>query len=397
VNRKVDVTLLGFTLPDVEMESIFQRDPAMPTQTHAFAWAVVRALQSAGLNVGLLSTEPVSNFPRMPRLLFRGHSFVVGEAEGKSLSFVNILGVKHVTRFISCIVSGRTVLRQWRPRVLLVHGVHSPFLWYGVIARRFGVRTVIIVTDPPGVIHPTDGPISRVLKLADVRLVRAALARVDGVVALTEQLALDYAKGRPFLVMEGIHSGQMNELRPAASGRDLSIVYAGNLAAASGVDRLILAVEGLEDIHVSLKIYGKGELAEWIDGRAKRDARVRPVEFAPRSEVMSAYLRADLLVQPRPMNQPVGRYSFPSKLVEYMASGTPVLTTRLEGVPAEYEPYVYWIDDDSAEGIRIAIRTVLAIPAEERRKKGEFAAAFVHDQLSSATQGARFRRFFELI
>jgi len=57
------------------------------------------------------------------------------------------------------------------------------------------------------------------------------------------------------------------------------------------------------------------------------------------------------------------RYSFPSKLIEYMASATPVLTTRLPGIPPEYEPYVYWIEDDSVEGIEHSLRAVMCVGA----------------------------------
>ena len=47
----------------------------------------------------------------------------------------------------------------------------------------------------------------------------------------------------------------------------------------------------------------------------------------------------DLLINPRPSIDEYTKYSFPSKIMEYMASGTPVLTTKLSGIPMEYYDY----------------------------------------------------------
>ena len=76
-------------------------------------------------------------------------------------------------------------------------------------------------------------------------------------------------------------------------------------------------------------------------------------------EVVSAELEASLLINPRPTHEEFTKYSFPSKNMEYMASGTPVLTTKLPGMPADYYPYVFLVNDESAEGMAKAYRDVL--------------------------------------
>jgi glycosyltransferase involved in cell wall biosynthesis len=277
--------------------------------------------------------------------------------------------------------------------VLLIHGVHSPFLWFGVLARRLlGVRTVVVLTDPPGVVLQTDGTVARVLKSVDIRLVRLALRNVDGVLALTAPLAVDYAPDVPHLVLEGILEAETAVAPPAArpSTDDVTLLYAGGLSVSYGVDRLVEAVEGLAG-PVRLRTYGKGPLAEWIDSRA--NGRIEPPTFVTRGEVRAAYGEVDLLVQPRPVDQHFVRYSFPSKLLEYLSSGTPVVTTRLPGIPADYDGHVYWIDDDSVDGVRAGIAAALAASPTERAEKGRAAAEFVRATRSAAAQGRRIREF----
>ena len=60
-----------------------------------------------------------------------------------------------------------------------------------------------------------------------------------------------------------------------------------------------------------------------------------------------------------------------------MASGTPVLTTRLPGMPKEYEEFVYLINDETIDGIGEALVSVLSDSREVLHQKGRGAKAFV--------------------
>jgi glycosyltransferase involved in cell wall biosynthesis len=246
---------------------------------------------------------------------------------------------------------------------------------------------VVVLTDPPGVVLSSDGFLSQLLKRLDILVVRAALSHTDGVIALTPMLAADLAPDLPCLIMEGIlgtESAGVPRECPADTGA-ISIVYAGGLSVANGVDRLVEAVKSLPvGVSVHLRPLGKGPLAEWLDEQSATDARIGRAEYLPRKEVLRSYQSADLLVQPRPVNEPVVGYSFPSKLLEYMASGTPVLSTRLPGIPDEYEPHLCWIDDDSVEGIRAALERVLNETPRARRHRATGAKQFVASLVDSS-------------
>jgi glycosyltransferase involved in cell wall biosynthesis len=392
------VCLLGFTVPDTALDAILSVDRRMPLQTHTFAWSLVDALLKAGLEVELLSVWPVSTFPSNPRVLFRSAPFAMNGVPGECLGFVNLVGLKHVTRFVQCLSRGTRVLRRWRPGVLLVHGVHSPFLWYAALSRQvLGLRVVVILTDPPGVCLPTDRLAVRLLKWLDVRLVRWALRWTDAVIAVTTDLARDFAPGKPALVIDGIARFESDADYVRKDRSRPTVVYAGSLRISYGVDRLVDAVSGLTDPPATLEVYGNGELADWVSKVAAEQTQIKGPRLLSREELLRAYRSADLLVQPRPTNQSFVRYSFPSKIIEYMASGTPVLTTRLVGMTDEYTPYVYWIDDDSRAGIRKALRDVLQLPEDERLTKGRRAAEYIRATRSSEAQGKRISAFLQCI
>ncbi|MET7424814.1 glycosyltransferase [Dactylosporangium sp. NPDC005555] len=400
------VTLLGFTVGDAMMREVLRREPAMPVQTHAFAWAVLDALRAAECRTTVLSVPPVSTYPRYPQLLFRGGTLAEDTAEdtagdtvdGALIPFVNLPLVRHATRFVGGCLTGLPALRRWRSTVLLVHGVHSPFLWLGVLARAVtGTRVVAVLTDAPGVRLPGEHRVLTALRRLDVAVVRAALRRYDGVVSVTEDLARDFAPGRRSLLMEGILSRRPEPPAPAAGkpGATFDIAYAGGLSRDYGVDRLVEAVRGMPDPGVRLLLFGRGPLDPWLRRQAAADPRIAAPEFVPRESLAERLRTARVLVNPRPAGGDLARYGFPSKLLEYLATGVPVVTTALPCIPEAYRAGMIFAETDTAAGLAGAIARVRALPAADAAAIGAKGRELLHDRCGPARQGQRLRRFFE--
>jgi glycosyltransferase involved in cell wall biosynthesis len=389
------VTLLGFTVPDDMLRQIMPREPTMPVQTHTFAWAVVAALHSAGCDPTLLSVPPVSTFPRYPRLLFGTGPIAQGPVEGRLIPFVNLPLVRHATRFLGGCWTALPALRRWHSDVLLVHGVHSAFLWLGVLARAVRpVRVVAVLTDAPGVSRPGEPRIVGLLRRVDVAVVRAALRRLDGVVAVTADLACDFAPGRPWLLMEGIRGADEAPPRPPAPDT-FDIAYSGGLTRAYGVDRLVRAVRALPDPRIRLLLYGRGDLEPWLREQALADPRIQAPQFVPREALAQRLRAARLLVNPRPVGQDLARYGFPSKLLDYLACDVPVLTTALPGIPAAYRDAMLFAGTDTATGLGEAIARALAMPAADARALTRRGAALLRERCHPDRQGVRLRAFLE--
>ena len=80
----------------------------------------------------------------------------------------------------------------------------------------------------------------------------------------------------------------------------------------------------------------------------------------------------NLLVNPRKNIGEYTKYSFPSKILEYMSSGTPVLMYKLDGIPDEYYDKVFLVDnyDDLSSAI-VELSTVDENNMIEIAKKAE--------------------------
>ena len=82
--------------------------------------------------------------------------------------------------------------------------------------------------------------------------------------------------------------------------------------------------------------------------------------------------------------------------MEYMASGTPVLTTDLPGMPREYLPYVNLIRQETPQGIAQALREVLTRPEEDLERQGREARRFVLEERNNVVQAEKILRMLRI-
>ena len=138
-----------------------------------------------------------------------------------------------------------------------------------------------------------------------------------------------------------------------------------------------------------LHIYGSGDYEAELRELCRAHDCVKYFGTCPNSHIVSEEYKASLLVNPRPTNEEYTQYSFPSKNMEYMASGTPVLTTKLPGMPPEYYPYVYLIEPETTEALAQTLRELLSKPSEDLFSFGQAAKSFILQEKNNLQQAKK--------
>lgn len=260
------------------------------------------------------------------------------------------------------------------------------------------IKTVAVVTDLPGL----PGMLAGTGRTFIHRFVEKAINRYansfDAYILLTEQMnEVVNLKGRPYMIMEGLVDVNMADAGATVNGDGRKIViYAGGLYEEYGIKYLIDGFKMLDDKDVELHLFGHGPMVNEIEEEIKRDGRIRFFGIVHNSKVVEAELQATLLVNPRPTVEDFTKYSFPSKNMEYMVSGTPVLTTNLPGMPKEYHDYVYLLEDESAQGVSQVLKKLLVdTPASELKDKGLSAKQFVLKNKNNIFQSKRVIDFIK--
>ncbi len=211
-------------------------------------------------------------------------------------------------------------------------------------------------------------------------------------VFLTEQMnPVVNPLNKPYIVMEGLVDINGRSLPNTLEGKAYPpvILYAGALREQYGLKNLIEGFTAYANPDVVLWIFGAGDYAPQIEKTAKQDSRIRFGGILPQSQVESRERKATLLINARPTDMEFTQYSFPSKNMEYMASGTPILTTRLPGMPQEYEPYIYTIDGNTPEAVTKALEETLSHTPQQLHEKGICAQNFVLETKNNVSQAKR--------
>lgn len=256
-----------------------------------------------------------------------------------------------------------------------------------LICRSFGVKTIGLVTDMPGLTYgANDSFISRKL----VAIEKTIIKRHDGYIFLTEAMSdIINLKGKPYIVMEGLVDESQPIKRRNQTKTSRNIIYAGSLYKRYGVEMLIKAFYNVKGDNLRLTIYGQGPMAEDMPEYEKLDPRFKFMGLRPNEEIVDAELQATLLVNPRPTSNEFCKYSFPSKNMEYMASGTPVLTMALPGMTKDYYENLFVCYDETVEGLSRAISDVMNLTDDELDRMGERGKNFVLQYKNNRLQGKR--------
>ena len=151
----------------------------------------------------------------------------------------------------------------------------------------------------------------------------------------------------------------------------------------------------LHDPDIELWLCGSGEMEEEIRAYAAQDPRIRFFGFLPHVEAVQLQKKATVLVNPRTNQGEYTKYSFPSKTMEYMSTGTPVLTTVLPGMPKEYHPYVYLLEEETADAIAEKLGQIFAQPADALFEKGMKAREFILKEKNNVTQAGKILAMLE--
>lgn len=215
---------------------------------------------------------------------------------------------------------------------------------------------------------------------------------VDCFVFLTKQMASYLHISKPYCVVEGIASETKElELREQ---KEKFIIYTGTLHKKFGVMNLVHAFQQIYSPDYRLVICGIGDSAEAIKNAAEEDIRISFLGQLSRAEVLEWQRKATVLVNPRQNNEEFTKYSFPSKTMEYLSSGIPVIAYKLDGIPDEYDKYLQYVEDDTIDGLKNKLIELCEMPYEQRQKIGNAGRSFVLKEKNSKIQ---VRKIVDLI
>lgn len=358
-----------------------------------FQEAVISGFIQNKVNLEIITVPFLSAFPfgyKKPFVNY-GTSKYYNVVPTKCVSFINIPFLREVSSSIEndvfkwCKCSGTNDVKH-----IIVYSLNVNLMKAALAAKNKypNVKLSIIVPDLPE--YVAYNHFFRLLGLREknINYIYNNVKWFDNFILLTESMKLPLnIKSKNFCVIEGIFRERnlIDERLDFEEGVK-SILYTGALSKKYGIETLLSAFNSLRDVNYRLIICGQGEAEELIENYCKIDMRISFLGKVSHEVIVSMQRGADLLVNPRTNKGEYTQYSFPSKTMEYFASGTPVLMYKLGGVPTEYFKYCFTLDIETEEALANKLNEILLLSEEERRKIGERAAEFVLNKKNAMCQ-----------
>ena len=327
---------------------------------------------------------PVPSFPKSKKLFFGKRKVMMSSGvEVTSLSHINLGAIKIVTLGISSAMrtfKWAVANRKAAKRVVICYNLTAPPAWpISVVCRLMNLDLVPFIGDiyvPGEVVKDT------FLRRLEFNGQKRMIPKVEGLLIANQAIVDDFAPNRHSLLMEG---GVMESLvyrfeeRPRVADNSFHLVYAGQLSVLNGVTLLLDAMKQIDLPNLKVSILGSGEYADRVRQAAKDDSRITYHGLLPHEEVLALYEQADVLVNLRRTDYQTHRYVFPSKVVECLATGRPLLTTCTGHVENEFRDLVYMLRSETPEGLAQAIIDLANMPKAEREAVGQRARNHVRE------------------
>lgn len=230
------------------------------------------------------------------------------------------------------------VLRDFQPDIIVTYAVPTSGLQAARLARRLDIPIVYRALDVSHKIRKT--LFAPLVKHVERRLVRAVdgisannpamMSYLEGLGAPSEKVSVEL----PPLNLEHF-SGKTSEATVGHKGSSdhIRLVYMGSFFYFSGLEEVIHCLVETPNT-VSLLLVGGGER----DGHLRRlvhdlklDDRVYFAGFVPYLDLPEYLRSADVAINPM-IPSLVSNAALPNKVLQYMALGLPVVSTRLSGL-----------------------------------------------------------------
>ena len=254
-------------------------------------------------------------------------------------------------------------------------------------------KIYLIITDLPQFMDLGQSRVKAALKKIDWQSIKKMQKKFDGFILYAEKMA-EYLEipSNKWILMEG--SYDTAEQITAVKEKKKAVMYSGKLDEQYGIKMLVDAFMSIQDSDIELWITGGGNTEGYIKACAKKDNRIKFYGFLPsRQDVLQKQAEASLLVNMRLPSELASGYCFPSKLFEYMATGTPVLSFDIAGIPREYLQYLYVVKQETVDALAKAIEETLSLDEASLQEQGNGAREFVINEKNTKTQCSKMWKF----
>lgn len=374
-----------------------------------YQWNFIKGIeQNFNTSVDIISTLSIGSYPLSSNklLVFSSKSLRGKNSTFKYIGFLNFYFIKGFLRFIFLFVELFKWIKKNPNGQIYIYSLYTPYLFALFFTRyiqnRRKIKTCLIVPDLYGKfgVRGSIFTVSGLWHRIDAFFLQFLFKNFDAHVLLTKEMAQPLGiEKKPFVVIEGLIDSTEISNENFQRENDLKkiILYSGSLLKVFGIDMLLESFSRLKNYNYELWICGPENESSKVIEFTLKDRRIKYLGFLNKHELNEVRKKSTILINPRPNEGEYVKYSFPSKTMEYMMSGKPVLMFKLAGIPDEYIEYIYFFDKNEHESICEKINEILSKHHKEFKDFGDDALNFIIQNKSNKDQVQKVIELLESI
>lgn len=394
------ILYLGTVCNSTEYEKMLSGCRTLPSAApFAFETALMQGFCDHGANIEVFSFPAIPSFPKSNRIVIKGLKSPLDCGYSSTwIPTLNITGLKQLGQRLS----SHLMLKKWlkenlaEKKAVIIYSIYQPVAKSIIsLCKKNGTPCFAIVPDLPRDMFANEkiSYLKKFMSRIYVRIVEKIQDKFDGYIYFTEAMKDVINPSAPYIVCEGIAEDFVTS--PEIKSDKRAVMYAGALNEKMGIGVLLDAFLSIPDKDARLWLFGSGDYVPKIKKAAQKDSRIKYFGQKSRSEILKFEQQAHLLVNLRNPDEEYTKYSFPSKTLEYVVSGTPVLTTKLSGMPSEYFDHCFTVDVFSANNIAEKMTEILSMPVDKLKAFGTKARGFALTNKNSNVQSGKILQFIK--
>lgn len=355
-----------------------------------FQRKLINGIKKNNIGYKIISAPLIGACPmRSTKSVF--HGFSEENEEYEYVPFNNIWGIRNISRTCSLKKTIKKYMDSEKEKefLILVYCPHTPFLEAAIYAKKLRPesKVCLVVPDLPQYMNLNENGrgLYDFFKKYDIKHMGNFIAKVDSFVLLTEPMKEILKTGsRPYIVAEGIIDPENGKRRDSFSKDGVKkILYTGKMNARFGIKELVDSFMEIKDPALRLILCGDGDARAYVEEKSALDSRIEYKGMVTSNKAKEYMQAADVLVNPRPNNEEYTKYSFPSKNIEYLLSGKPVVAHMLSGMPRKYNDFFYVIQGNSTEDMSDAIMKAVSSSEKDCEEKYLRFVKYAKDNLKA--------------
>lgn len=402
INKRKYIFLGGIFPKEIEEDVYKYSKGNIQNAANNLQWELINGLNHH-LNGELLviNSMYIGSFPKRYSKLFIGQfdfqktSIKNKHIKGKNIKFLNLPLYKNYSRYKNIVCELNKIFNNNKEEnIIIAYAMTGTMIEVikSVKESNPGTRCILIVPDLPKYMSiGNDNYLHQKLKSIEIKRINKNLKYIDGYIFLTDQMNDYLSNNKPYEVIEGIAPILSNKNFSKSNNHsdNFKLLYTGTLAKEYGIKNLVDTVVKInkfsKERKIELTICGSGFLEKYIKEKAIECENIVFNGQIPREDVLVLQQKVDLLINPRRNTEEFTKYSFPSKILEYMSTGTPVLAYKLDGMPNEYLDKMFFVDDFNND-LEESISTLMNLNEKKLKEKGDLAKKFVGNQKNNLIQ-----------